>query len=313
MGICSTFRLFLVLCLIVAGGCTRAPSVDRTPIKAQTIAELQEYLREHKSELDIFRARGPFTFTERTNHELRLSSTEVINTDLFLASSGQKAPLVIFLHGYEASKEAHAYQAVHLASWGIHSLTLQLSKRGPWDGNGRRLARLVHLIHRSPEILDRRIDVNRIVLVGHSFGASSVSVALAEGAPAAAAVLLDPAAIGRNLPVFLQKVRKPVLVLGADDEVIPTRNRDYFFEYMRGSVAELSIKNATHEDAQYPSQTAVQNFGADPDTTEELQLAFVSALTSAVLSLASTGTFDGAWATYDAAFKSGKFFNAKRK
>ena len=56
------------------------------------------------------------------------------------------------------------------------------------------------LIRRAPEIIDTRIDVNKIILVGHSFGASSVVIALAEGAPAAGGILLDPAVYGNDLP-----------------------------------------------------------------------------------------------------------------
>src|SRR5205814_5552545 len=110
--------------------------------------------------------------------------------------------------------------------------------------------------------------------------------------PAAGAILLDPATIGADLPKFLRRVAKPVIVLGADDDVAPTRNRDYFYEFVRSGVAELSIRGATHEDAQYPSETALQNFGLDPDTTEELQVTFAAALTSAALSLSATGAFD---------------------
>jgi hypothetical protein len=90
------------------------------------------------------------------------------------------------------------------------------------------------------------------------------------------------------------------------------RNRNYFFEFIRGSVAEVSIRGATHEDAQYPSEYAVKN-GADPHTTEELQVTFAGALTAAVVSLASTGTVDYAWTSFGPVLESGKFYNARRK
>jgi pimeloyl-ACP methyl ester carboxylesterase len=241
-----------------------------------------------------------------------VSNTDRFEADLFLSAPAEKAPLVIFVHGYESSKEAHANQAMHVASWGMHSLSVQLPKRGPWDANGRALARIVRLIQRSPQVIDSRIDTGRIILVGHSFGASAVALAMAEGAPVTGAILLDPAAIGRELPAYLRKVQGPVLVLGADDDIATTRNRDYFFEYIRKS-AELSIRDASHEDAQFPSETALQNVGMDPDTTEELQLTFAAAITSAALSLASTGTFEQAWQTFEPAFKSGRFFGAKKK
>ena len=305
--------LVLIVWLMLAAGCTRMPVTDRAPVRASTVAELQDYLRSHKADLDLFRLRGPFAMTEHTNHELRLSNTERIRTDLFLSAAPGKAPLVIFLHGYDSSKEAHAYQAMHVASWGMHGLTVQLSKNGPWSSNGRTLARIVGLIHRSPGVIDERIDPSKIILVGHSFGAAAVAVALGEGAPAAGGIFLDPAAIGRDLPKSLQHIAKPVMVLGADAEVSSTRNRDYFYHFVRGGIGEVSIRDATHEDAQYPSESALHNFGVDPHTTEALQITFVSAITSAALSLSATGTLDYAWTSFGTALGNGRLFNARKK
>lgn len=310
----TRISLFVVFAwLILAAGCMRLPSTGQTSVKAKSVAELQGYLQSHKADVDLFRLRGPFAVTDKKDLQIRLSNTERINTDLFLSAAVGKAPLVIFLHGYDSTKEAHENQALHVASWGMHCLTVQLPNTGPWVGNGRTLARLVMLISRSPEILDARIDPTKIILVGHSFGGSSVAVALADGAPAAGGVLLDPAAIGRDLPKFLQQVNKPVMMLGADDEVSSTRNRDYFYRFIRSGIAEISIRDAAHEDAQYPSETALRNFGIDPTTTEELQITFVSALTAAALSLSASGTFDYAWMSFSPVIENGKFFNARKK
>lgn len=298
---------------MLASGCARLPVTDQTPLKPRTVAELQGYLLSHKADVGLFRLRGPFEVATHKNHELRLSASEGISSDLFLSAPGEKAPLVIFLHGHDSSKEAHAYQAMHLASWGMHCLTLQLPNNGPWVANGRTLGRIVAFIQRAPEVIDRRIDVNRIILVGHSFGGAAVAVALGEGSAAAGGILLDPAAIGRDLPKFLQQINKPVMVLGADDEVALTRNRDHFYRFIRSRIAEVSIRDAAHEDAQYPSEFSLQNFGIDPYSTEELQVTFVSALTAAALSLSSTGTFDYAWTSFSAALQNGKFFNARKK
>lgn len=305
--------LFVVAWLMLASGCARLPDIRVTPLKPKTLAELQGYLINHKPDLEQFRLRGPFAVTERLNTEIRLSATERIETDLFLSAPAEKAPLVIFLHGHDSSKEAHTYQAMHLASWGMHSLTLQLPNTGPWASNGKTLARIVNLIHRSPEIIDSRIDVNKIILVGHSFGGFAVAIALAEGAPAVGGILLDPAAVGKNLSGYFKQINKPVMLLGADKDVSSARNRDAFYRYIRSGITEVSIKDAIHEDAQYPSEFALQHFGIDPDTTEELQITFVSAITSAAFSLSSTRTFDYAWASFGDVFENGKFFNAKKK
>jgi pimeloyl-ACP methyl ester carboxylesterase len=305
--------LFLIVWLTLAGGCARPPGTAKTSLKADTAAELYGYLLNQKADVDQFRLRGPFAVSIQDNREVLLSPTERIETDLFLSAPREKAPLVIFVHGYDSSKEAHANQAMHVASWGMHSLTLQLPKRGPWVGNGRTLAKIVSFIARSPQVIDSRIDVSRIILVGHSFGASAVAIAMAEGAPAAGGILLDPAAVGRDLPQLLQKITRPVMVLGADDEISSARNRDYFYRYIRSGIAEVSIRDATHEDAQYPSEYAVQNFGLDPHTTEELQITFAAALTSAVVSLSATGKFDYAWTSFGPVLANGKFFDAKKK
>jgi len=310
----SSFALAIVL--MIVGGCTRLaplPPVDRTTLKPKTSLELQQYLVEHEPELELFKAKGPFTATVQQNRELRLSAKERIQTDWYLSSPPEKAPLVIFVHGHESSKAAHSKQAAHLASWGMHAVTVQLPSRGPWSVNGRTLARLAALIQKSPDLIDSRINVNKIILVGHSFGATAVGVALAAGAPALGAILLDPAAIGRDLPGLLRRVERPVMILGGDDELYSTRNREYFFQYMRGAVAEVSVKDAIHEDAQYPSDFALKNGGHDPNTTEELQITFVSALTAAAMSLAATGGFDYAWTSFGPAFDNGKFFNPKKK
>ena len=195
----------------------------------------------------------------------------------------------------------------------MHAVSVQLPGRGPWINNGRTLARVVSLIHKSPQLIDSRIDVNKIILVGHSFGATAVGAALAGGAPASGAILLDPAAIGRDLPTLLRRVDRPIMIIGGDDELYSTRNREYFFRYTRGSVAEVSVKDAIHEDAQYPSDFALKNGGVDPNTTEELQITFVSALTAAAMSLAATGGFDYAWTSFSPAFDNGTFFNPKKK
>jgi len=290
---------------MLAGGCARLPDTGKTLLTPKTFSELQGYLLDHKADLDQFRLRGPFAVAVQDNYEIRLSTTELVSTDLFLSAHAEKAPLVVLLHGHDNSKESHTFQAAHLASWGMHSLALQLPNNGPWVGNGRTLAKIVNFIYRWPEIIDSRIDVNKIILVGHSFGGAAVAIALAEGAPAAGGILLDPAADGNDLPKFLRQINRPVMLLGADEYVSLARNRDYFYRFIRSGISEVSIKDATHEDAQYPSEVGL--------ATEELQVTFVSALTSAAFSLSFTGNFDYAWTSFNDGSGRSRFFNAKQK
>ncbi len=289
------------------------PSTGITTLKPATLSELQGYLLNHKADLDQFRLRGPFDVDVQKDYEVRLSDTERIEADLYLSAPAEKAPLVILLHGYENSKEDHAYQAMHLATWGMHSLVVQLPNKGPWVANGRTLIRIVDFIHRQPATIDSRIDANKIILAGHSFGGTSVAIALSEGAPAAGGILLDPAGIGKELSSFLRRLNKPVIVLAADEQVTRVRDRGLFYEMTRSGIIEVSIRDAHHEDAQFPMASALQGSETDSSATEELQITFVSALTSAAFSLGFTGKLDYAWTSFDDAIQSGKMFDRLRK
>jgi pimeloyl-ACP methyl ester carboxylesterase len=202
---------------------------------------------------------------------------------------------------------------MHLASWGMHGMALDLPKRGPWIANGRTLAKLADAIHRTPQLVDTHIDADKIILVGHSFGATAVATALGEGAPALGGVLLDPTAIGRGLSQLLKRITVPVMVIGADEEVRPARNRGQFYRFIPRAVGEISIRDTVHEDAQYPNQQTLRTFEDDPEDTEEAQIAFMSALAASAFSLAATGNIDYAWNSFENAFKNGIFFNARRK
>jgi pimeloyl-ACP methyl ester carboxylesterase len=311
----SPGRWLVMAWLLWASGSALAADsrAAHVPLSASnSYSELQRHLLEQPPGINRFRQPGPFKVTTRKNRQILLSANERVRADLYLAAPAEKAPLLIFLHGHDSTKEAHARQAMHVASWGMHVVAVQLAKTGPWDGHGRTLARIVRLIQRSPGVIDNRIDVNRIILVGHSFGAYAVAVAMAQGAPVAGGILLDPALFGEATN-FLQKISKPVMVLGADETLSPIRYRDYFYHYIPGNVAEVSVKGATHEDAQYPSQTSLLNAGVDPDVTEELQITFVSGITAAAVSLSANRGLDYAWAAYRELISSGQLLDAKKK
>jgi pimeloyl-ACP methyl ester carboxylesterase len=296
------------------GGCARRfPAVDVTPIKAANPAELQRYLLSRKPDVAQFRLRGPFAVIERRDLKIPLVSGFTVKADLYLCAAARKAPLVVVLHGLDNSKEDHAFQAMHLASWGMHSLAINLPTRGPWIANGRTLARLVDIIQRTPQLVAENIDAGKIILVGHSFGATAVAAALGGGARALGGVLLDPAGIGRQLPRLLRRITVPVMVIGADEDIWPTRNRGHFFRFIPATVGEISIRDTLHEDAQYPNEYTLRAFEDDPDETEEAQIAFVSALTASAFGLAATGSIDYAWNSFEDAFEKGIFFNGRRK
>jgi dienelactone hydrolase len=306
--------LLLIAAVVHGVGCARRfPTIEITPIKATNPAELQRYLLSRKPDVAQFRFRGPFDVTERRNVAIPLLSGFTVEADLYLCAAARHAPLVIVLHGQDNSREDHAFQAMHLASWGMHALAIDLPNRGPWVANGRTLAGVVEAIHRTPQLVDGRIDADKIILVGHSFGATAVAAALGEGARALGGVLLDPAGIGRQLRPLLNRITVPVMVIGADEDIWPTRNRAQFYRFIPAGVGEVSIRDTVHEDAQYPNQYTLRAFEDEPDDTEEAQIAFVSALTASAFGLAATGSIDYAWSSFENAFKDGFFFNGRRK
>jgi len=304
----------LIVAAPLAVGCVRHfPTPEPTPIKAANPDELQRYLISQKPDVAQFRLRGPFAVLERKDLEVALDGGVTMEADLYLCAPARKAPLVILLHGFDNSKEDHAFQAMHLASWGMHSLAIDLPKRGPWITNGRTLGKLVNAVHRAPQVVDERIDAAKIILAGHSFGATAVAAALGEGAPVIGAVLLDPAGIGRQLPQLLRRITAPVMVIGADEDIWPTRNRGQFFRFTPGAIGEISIRDTVHEDAQYPNEHTLRAFQEEPEDSEEAQIAFVSALTASAFSLAATGRLDYGWNSFEQAVNKGSFFNARRK
>ena len=313
----SAFRIAVLLLIALMAhsvGCARRfPEPEVTPIKAANPAELQRYLLSRKPDVAQFRLRGPFGVTELRDLEIPLASGITVEADLYLCAAAHKAPLVIVLHGLDNSKEDHAFQAMHLASWGMHGLALDLPKRGPWIANGRTLAKLVDAIRRTPKLVDGRIEADKIILAGHSFGATAVATALGEGAPALGGVLLDPAGIGRELRQLLQRITVPVMVIGADEDIWPTRNRGQFYRFIPTAVGEISIRDTVHQDAQYPNEHTLRGFEDEPDDTEEAQIAFVSALTASAFGLAATGSIDYGWNSFENAINNGTFFNARRK
>jgi len=299
------FLLAGIILLLLAGGCARMPDTGRTSLRFADYRGLQTYLLGRKADVGLFRLRGPFEVAVQEDVELRLSGGEVVRADRYLAVLPDKAPLVILLHGFDNGKDDHAYQALHLASWGMHALAVQLPNNGPWIGNGRTLARLADAVSRRPDLIDPRIDPAKIVLAGHSFGGASVAVALGDGAPVTGGILLDPAVAGRGFPAYFAKINKPVLLLGADDEISLARNRDFFFHYIPAGVGEVSLRDTVHEDAAFPLE--------DAPASQASRLTFASALTAAAFSVAATGKFDYAWASLGEGLAGGKFFNVKKK
>jgi pimeloyl-ACP methyl ester carboxylesterase len=202
---------------------------------------------------------------------------------------------------------------MRLASFGMHALVLQMVNRAQWLKNGDLLARVVSTIHEDENKLDTRIDRGNIVLAGHSFGGSAISIAAAKGAPVRGLILLDPAVVSKALRDELSKIRVPVVLLGADRSVFKSRQRRLFYRLISGEMAEVSIAGATHDDAQYPSMFALTGYGIDPFTSRDKQSLFAAALTTSAFSLTATGRIDFAWEAFEELMHAGMMKNPKRR
>ncbi len=274
---------------------------------------MRGYLMNRQPSLSYFQSAGPFEFNIKQNYDIRIAENEVILSDLYIAKHDQKAPLLIFIHGNEGLKEAHRYQAMHAATFGFHCLVVQLENEDRWMKNGASLAKLVNLIYRWPDLVGDRIDVNRMILVGHSFGGSAITVAIGSGAPASGAILLDPAIVAKDVTKYLKQVNVPTILLGADEKVFTSRKRPLFYKNIPGKMAEFSLKDASHEDAQYPSVRALKYFGIDPFTSTKIQERFMHSIVLSAFSLAATGELDYAWNALASEVSAGHFLNARRK
>jgi len=305
-------KILFIALMAQFAACVTIPA-KRNTFTPQNFSEMRSYLLNKQPNLDIFSQSGPFTHHMHKNFAIRVTTSDLIFTDLFLADHNQKAPLVIFIHGNGSWKEAHRFQAINVASWGMHALTLQMPNYKRWMKNGKLLAKLVNLLYRWPDLIDQRIDINKIILVGHSFGGSAVALAIGNGAPALGAILLDPAVVRKDIIKSLVKINIPVMLLGADQEVFQSRRRGYFFKHIPKRMAEVSIRGATHDDAQYPSRRALQYFGFDPFTSQDKQEKFKAAITATAFSLGANGNLNYAWKSFSADIKQGTFFNAKKK
>jgi len=139
-----------------------------TTIKPASLDELKTYVLKRKPDFEQFKLRGPYAVTVHKDRELRLSATRAhrcgpVSVGIARArTAGDPAawPGQLeadpWLPGPAPGQLGHA-QPVPAAA-----------NNGPWVTNGHTLARMVKSIHDRPEIIDRRIDPQRIVLAGHS-------------------------------------------------------------------------------------------------------------------------------------------------
>ncbi len=297
----KTEHILAILMLQSALGCATTRPSHPAAALAENFAELSKFVNQDRLQLKEFGRHGPFAFDTQSDFAVRLSADQELNSDLFISHARGKSPLVILAHGNGSDKADHRKQAEHLASWGMHTMLLQLPNQGQWLENGAAIKRLVDMLHAWPALINNRVDLHRIILAGHSFGGSAVSLAAAYGARVQGIVLLDPAVYDQQVETHLRKNKKPIILIGADPSVFKSKRRQNFRRNTAGPIAEVSVRGATHNDAQYPDRASWAHLVLDPFTSEAKQQIFLAALTTSALSLAGTGKIDHAWNVLTAA------------
>jgi dienelactone hydrolase len=264
--------------------------------------------------LDPWLKAGPIPWDMRVNVVLALDGGEAVIADELTPRAPGRAPLVVLVHGNHSRKEAHRAQAERLASWGFRAIAVQLPAARQWPENGRTLAKLATALARGTA--GSRGAPTAPILVGHSFGGSAVTIAAGLGAPTLGQILLDPAWVSDKVRRPARAVRTPSLVLGADKSVFRSRRRPRFFAELDAGrapeVAEVSVKGATHDDAQNPSMFSLSAFGFDPYTSAEQRDVFTAAIVAGAFSIATSGKLDWVWRALRAEAAQGTVKDLKR-
>ena len=234
---------------------------------------------------DPYNMPGPFPVKVVINQILTLAPMDQVTTDMFIPDQNGSSPLIIIVHGNKFSKETHRSQAEFLASWGFHVLTVSLPNEKQWDRNGFRIKKIVGLLQAVPSLVSPLIDTDKIILVGHSFGGSAVTIAAGMGTKVAGLILLDPAVVSTDIPGYLRDLRQPVVLLGADKKVFISRLRDSFSKNIVAPFFELTVKGATHNDAQMPTLAQNSFLGLDLTATKQYQMTFKRLILKTAISM----------------------------
>ena len=303
----------LLTALVALSACQTNINARWREDRPRSFAQLKTEILKFDPDLGEFVEKGPFDYELQENLAFEVGEHGLILADVILSMGNGKAPLVIIVHGNRSAKEAHRYQAEQLASYGMHTLVLQLTNRSQWMKNGRIIDSLVKRISKKPRLISAKIDKKNIILVGHSFGGSAITVAAGRGAPVKGLILLDPAVFGKKVANYMRKVDKPAILLGADREIYRARKQRQFYLNMGGEFGQISIRGATHDVAQNPSMFSLATLGIDPYTSRENQKLFSTALAASAFSIAATNTIEWAWKAFKPETKRGRFAGAQRK
>lgn len=218
---------------------------------------------------------------------LNVDHKNTIVVDIAIPTNKPHPAVALILHGNHSKKEAHRRQIIALAKNGIAAIALQFKNTKHWYDNGILLAKIVPLLEKGILVQNQTLASNEIVLIGHSFGGYASAIAAGSSNKIRGLILLDPAMFDKRGPAYLARSTAPIIIIGADKSVFRSRKRDLFFEAAGTRSIELSVKGATHDDAQNPSMFALSSYGYDPYTTPRLQSLITELLVDSTKALIS--------------------------
>lgn len=296
--------LIYLICSIAIQGCFSSVS-EQSDISAASWSIVVNKILSKTKSAQTFRKLGPFKVSKIEDYKLNINPKKSVTTDLFLPKHSSKSPLIVMVHGNKFNKLVHGRQCQRLSSWGFHCLAVEVPNRNQWLQNGKTIGQLVDLIHGYPNLISPRLDIDKIILIGHSFGGSAVTIAAGRGAPVAGLILLDPAVVHQKVKKYMQKIAVPVILLGADPTVFASRKRKLFYKNILGPMSEVTVTGATHNDAQFPSINTVK-WGFDLRTTKNFQEIFLQSIIASAFSISSSADVDYAWKAFGPYLKNGK-------
>ncbi len=236
-------------------------------------------------QIDPFNEPGPFTVRSVLNQTITLAPMDQVLTDMFIPNQNGSSPLIIFVHGNKFSKEAHRSQAEFLSTWGFHVLTVSVPNEKQWERNGFRVKKIVDMIQAVPTLISPLVNTEELILVGHSFGGSAITIAAGLGSKVKGLILLDPAVVSSEVPNYQKSLRIPVVLLGADKKVFISRYRDTFSKNIVAPFFELTVKGATHNDAQMPTLAQDSLLKLDLTATKQYQMTFKRLILKTAISM----------------------------
>lgn len=290
----NTRRCFVsaALLLSLAGCMLSVPLSERDPVAAA-------YISEHSSTASAALLPVPDRFTAQTFewHDAERKRAVPVRIYAPAAATGE-SPLVVFSHGLGGSREGYRYLGRHFASNGYIAVHIQHvgSDRQVWMGNPLGLLSRLSGAAQESEALDRvadvrfaldeilagdwgaRIDKERIVIAGHSYGANTAMLvsgakveregrALVQADPRIRAAILisAPPFYGmRNSKAILQDIAIPTLHITSTDDDITIPG------YRSGVDDRIDVFQSTAQKSRAPKLLAVFKGGAHSMFTDRL-------------------------------------------